>query len=156
MPLDNTAGSEAGGSQAAGSDASGPAEVTDVVRPGQFSLATLLLVTTLLAGCLGLLRFHAGLGVTALVFSVPAVIRTIYLGANEARRGHRLSTYEKVMAFLASVGVMIMASFAGLAALVFTAAFSGPAFGFVGLILWITIGLVVAGWVVWKLGPPRR
>jgi hypothetical protein len=155
VPLDETADV----------DATAETVLPNTVRPGQFSLTTLLLVTTLFAGCLGLLKFDACLGVFALLFSAPAVIRTAYLGANEAKRGHRLSIYEKVMAFLASVAVLIMASFVGATVLVLIGSLVGPAIAVITmpqplslavLILWITVGLVAAGWVVWALRPPRR
>ncbi len=64
--------------------------------PEQFSLATLLLVTTLIAVFLALFRVHPGLGMLSLVFIVPAYLRTLSLAGREQQFGNRLSAKEKV------------------------------------------------------------
>jgi hypothetical protein len=141
-----------------------PTAAGDVSR-AQFSLATLLLLTTLIAVCLGLIRLNPCLGTWAVILIVPAVIRTLYLGAGEKSRGHRLSVYEKVLAFIASLGVILLAYIAGSVALAASCVVTVTPVAVVPaaepLILLAAIvsggaGLAAAGWVVWSLRPRRR
>ena len=76
--------------------------------PRQFSIATLLLVTTLIGVCLGLFRFSPVLGVLSLALIVPAVIRTTLLARREKFFGGKLSAAEKVAVFLGSVIVAFL------------------------------------------------
>src|SRR5687768_12038002 len=57
----------------------------------QFSLATILLVITLIAVCLGVFRVSPGFGLAVVCFAVPALIRTVVVGAQHKRVGERLS-----------------------------------------------------------------
>jgi hypothetical protein len=75
----------------------------------QFSLATLLLVTSLVAVCLGLFRVSFGLGAASLILILPAFLRTLSLVEREMQHGNRLSPLEKVTVFFGSVGVAILA-----------------------------------------------
>lgn len=142
-----------------------PTAAADASR-SQFSLATLLLLTTLIAVCLGLIRLNPCLGTWAVLLIVPALIRTLYLGAGEKARGHRLSVYEKVLAFIASLGVILLAYIAGSVALaascvvtVTPVAVVVPAAEPLMLLAAFVsggAGLAAAGWVVWSLRPRRR
>src|SRR5437870_10255314 len=55
--------------------------------PLQFSIASLLLVTTLVAVCLGVFLQSPGLGIFLSVMTLPAVIRTIIDVAQRKRGG---------------------------------------------------------------------
>jgi hypothetical protein len=78
-------------------------------RPGssplQFSLETLLLIVTLAAVCLGALVTVPGLGVLLLIIAVPALVRTCLTGISAKKQGGKLTTADKVMAFLASAAI---------------------------------------------------
>jgi hypothetical protein len=80
---------------------------------GQFSLASIFLIVTLIAVCLGTLRLAPGLGVLLMVVAAPALIRTCIVGAKEKRSGHSLSIREKLLAFLASSAIIILIGVAG-------------------------------------------
>jgi hypothetical protein len=69
--------------------------------PRQFSIATLLLVTMLVAVCLGLFRMHPGLGAAAL-------LRTLALAEREKQHGNRLSAAEKVAVYFGSLAVTFL------------------------------------------------
>jgi hypothetical protein len=73
--------------------------------PIQFSIETLLLVTTLAAVCLEALVSLPGLGVVALFIAVPALVRTCLTGVAGNHVGQRLTASDKVMAFFASAGI---------------------------------------------------
>jgi hypothetical protein len=148
---------------------SAPSTSADVPR-AQFSLATLLLMTTLIAACLGVCRLNACLGTFTVLLAAPALLRTLYLGAAENTRGHRLSVYEKCLAFLASLDVMMVSYAAGLLALVVSWPITfGLAAGLTALLdvngdplfslSWLIsscCGLAAAVWSVWSLRPRRR
>jgi len=71
----------------------------------QFSIQTLLLITTLVAVCLGALVTVPGLGGVAIVIAIPALVRTCVSGAAMKREGHHLTTTDKIMSFLASAAI---------------------------------------------------
>lgn len=143
--------------------------------PFQFSIETMLLVTTLIAVCLGALVSLPGLGVVALFIAVPALVRTCLTGVSAKRHGQPLTATDKVMSFFASAAITWaafmaagMAFFATCTVSLFTgmalgsAADSYPAINAVGQILIViamilccvaSIGAFVGMfWVTW----PRR
>src|SRR5262245_47531384 len=65
---------------------------------GQFSIATVLLVTTLVAVCLGVFRLSPGFGLAMIAFSAPALIRTFIVGVRYKQTGQRLSIGEELPA----------------------------------------------------------
>jgi hypothetical protein len=71
----------------------------------QFSIQSLLLITTLIAVCLGALVSVPGLGILALIIAVPALVRTFVTGAAMKREGHKLTTTDKIMTFFASAAI---------------------------------------------------
>ena len=77
-------------------------------KPRQFSIATLLLVTTLIGVSLGLFRVSPALGVLSLVLIIPAVIRTTLLARRERFFGGRMTAAEKVAVFLGSLVVAFL------------------------------------------------
>lgn len=142
----------------------------------QFSLESLFLVTTLVAVCLGALVASPPLGVLALIVAAPALIRTLMEGHYARGAGLPLTTGDKIMAFLASVGVTIAAlvaafgafftactgSFLGLMALDGVSGgnmMQGPTgnlllWGCVALTLLATVGAFGGMW--WMLRPRRK
>jgi hypothetical protein len=87
----------------------------------QFSLGTLLLVTTLIAACMGLVVAAPPLGALLTVVVILALVRT----AVECRRtlldGRTLRLVDKLKSFLVSVGFTILAMTAIYAALALSA-----------------------------------
>jgi len=84
--------------------------------PIQFSLSSILLVITLVAVCLGVFRISYVLGVVLLALATPALLRTVLVSSAEKRRGQRSTMVDKVNTFAASIGVVILAGMAGIAA----------------------------------------
>lgn len=150
-----------------------PAPVIDerlaAAHPSQFSIETILLVTTLVAVLLGLFRYSPGLAALLIAFSVPALVRTIFVGRREKRRGQRVSAGGKIGQFFLSLLIMYavwqaasMAFLIALAGTCFAALFAssaapelGEGVGIVGLVLSSAIGLVVAGVLAWATWPKR-
>ena len=137
----------------------------------QFSIATVLMITTLIAVCLGVLRLSPGFGIAVIVFAVPALIRTVVVGVQTKSAGKRLSIGDKLTAFVASLGLMILVAIAGVIA------FQIACWGTCGLItatvsssmgssggdalLWTCVGigtaaaLAVGTWILWATRPRR-
>ena len=74
--------------------------------PLQFSLATLLLVVTLVAVTLGAFWVAPGLGVFLVVLGVPALIRTMVANNRQRRVGSSHTALEKIGIFLVSLLIM--------------------------------------------------
>ena len=145
------------------------------LKPWQFSLESMLLVITLVAVCLGMIVAMPGIGVLAAIVAAPALIRTLMVGYQERRAGHKQSMGEKVLAFLASTGVAIAVVLAGASA--FGAACFASCLVVLGLestrgtgggggqwldqAIWVAIafssivGLGTAGWLFWITRPIR-
>lgn len=145
-----------------------PAAAADPLGSGQFSLATILLVITLIAVCLGVFRISPGFGLAMIAFSVPALIRTFVAGVQQKRTGQRLTVGDKLTAFAASMGIMVLV---GIAAVI---AFQIACWGTCGVIslansrsiisdngfeVAVAIGslaaLAIGGWILW-LTRPRK
>jgi hypothetical protein len=82
------------------------------VQP-QFGLSTLLLVVTVICICLGLIAIAPGLIVPLVIIVVPALVRTAV--ANRVS-GRPTSVGDKVAAFSASLGIIVLIWLAGLVA----------------------------------------
>jgi hypothetical protein len=89
-------------------------------NPLQFSLESLLLVTTLIAVCLGAAVSVPGLGIVALFIAVPALVRTCLTGVAAKQTGQRLTATDKIMTFFASTAITL-AAFAAAGIAFFTA-----------------------------------
>ena len=138
-------------------------------NPAQFSIATILLVTTLVAVLLGVFRLNVALGVVLVIFSVPALVRTASVARREQRHGQRVSTAGKIGHFFLSLlimyGVWTAASTAFMIAAIgtcFAAIATSNAseqvamgVGIVGLILSLVLGLVAAGAILWATWPKK-
>src|SRR5262245_23246115 len=85
----------------------GAEQPTPAPHGPQFSIATILLVTTLIAVCLGVFRLSPGFGIAMICFAAPALIRTFIVGVQQKRVGQRLSIGDKLTAFAASLGIML-------------------------------------------------
>ena len=78
-----------------------PSETT-----AQFSLATILLVITLIAVCFGVFRISPGLGVIVAAIATPALFATVIVAENVmVKRGQRLTFANKIVAFVGFFGV---------------------------------------------------
>jgi hypothetical protein len=134
---------------------------------GQFSLATVFLIITLIAVCLGSLRLAPGLGVLLIIVATPALIRTCVVGIREKQAGHVLSLGEKVVAFLASSAIIVLVGVAGFIA------FQIACWGSCAMVAGIQqkegenaflVGLGTGGiagigtiiWLVWKTWPRKK
>jgi hypothetical protein len=140
-------------------------------NPAQFSLESLMLVITLISVCLGMLVAVPGLGVLVCIVAVPALIRTLIAGRQQKAATGPLGLQEKVLAFLASTGIVMGVLLAGVSA--FAVACVGTCFAALGVsaasggrapedwILPLALGtaivasLAVVGWLFW-LTRPRR
>ena len=131
---------------------------------GQFSLATVFLVMTLIAVCLGTFHFSPGLGVVIVIVAAPALIRTCIVGVKEKRVGHPLSIGEKLIAFLASIAIVILVAVAGFVAFQIACWGSCAAVAgiqqndgdfavWTGVIIGGAAGLGVMGWLLWRTRP---
>ena len=138
--------------------------------PATYSLATILLVITLIAVCLGVFRLSPGFGVAIVCFTVPALIRSIVVGVQHKRAGARLTIGEKLTAFAASLGIMVLVGIAGFIAFqiacwgtcgVFAATSSSRSAPSESLfIVSVSIGslaaLAVGIWILWLTRPRKR
>lgn len=137
--------------------------------PLQFSLATILLVMTLIAVCFGAFGISPGLGLAVAAFAAPALIRTLVVGAQQKRAGQRLSIADKLTAFLASLGIMILVAVAAIVAFqiacwgtcgIIAAADSQSLVDEAGFIASVVVGsaaaIAVGIWILWATRPRRR
>jgi hypothetical protein len=135
----------------------------------QFSLESLMLVITLIAVCLGMLVAVPGLGVLVCIVAVPALVRALIAGRQHKAVSGSLNLQEKVLAFLASTGIVLGILLAGLSA--FAVACVGTCFAALGIAEasgsgaaenWIfplalgsavVVALAVVGWLFWLTLP---
>jgi hypothetical protein len=73
----------------------------------QFSLASLFLVMTLVAVCLGVFMIAPGLGILLVVVTAPALVRTTFASSYYKQVGAPLTPAWKIKAFLVSLFVML-------------------------------------------------
>lgn len=138
-------------------------------KPQQFSIATLLLVMTLIGVVLALFRVAPVLGAGSLVLLVPAYLRTLSLAEREKRFGGRLSAAEKVAVYLGSLGVtclilmgmaatLMTSTFVTVVAAGFVAQLHEPAAAVVGIggaIGTLGLTLFAGGWMILQTWPAR-
>jgi hypothetical protein len=134
--------------------------------PGQFSLASLILVMTLVAVCLGVLMAAPGLGILLIIVAVPALVRTVVTGSQQKGTGAPLSLGQKVVAFITSLGLMIAVGIAGIIAFeiacwgscaaVAVVAGEGEGAFYTGLILGAVAGLGAIGYLLYLTMPRRQ
>jgi len=140
----------------------------------QFSIETLLLVTTLIAACLGLCVAVPPLGILVTVVALAALIRTAIVGRQYLRAGVPFLATEKVGWFVISLFIIVCAI--GLGFLVFAIVVGltwivagilrdyGPpqtpanqiGFLILGDIFWLSVifgPLAAAIWFLWKTRP---
>jgi hypothetical protein len=150
---------------------------THELEPLQFSIGGLLVVTTVIAVCLGALRVAPGLGIMLLLLFVvgvvPATIRARVVRKRMQGDDSPRGTSERRLAYLASFAIVVAAITAGLVtcAVVAFAAFlvacsdlwgrNPNAQTLVSVLLFGSpvIGLIVAGliyWLAWPQAPSSR
>lgn len=132
---------------------------------GQFSLATILLVITLVAICLGTFRLSPGMGIWVVIVATPALVRTFIAGIRQKSAGHRLTLGEKILAFIASAGIIILIGVAavvafeiacwGSCALVAAAAGEGEPAMMTGIVLGGIAALVTTIALLWVTRPRK-
>ena len=128
-----------------------------------FSIASLLLLTTLIAIFLALFAAAPGLGVFLAVLSIPPFVRTLMVVNRRKAMGQQVSGGRKAGLFLGSLGVTLLITWATMFAAAIAFFFSClGAFAFLdpgasgganveAVFLWITIGftLTFTGLVLW-------
>lgn len=104
----------------------------------QFSIETVLLVTTLVATCLSLVLAEPSLGIFATAVSMTALVRTLVIGRQHQRVRMPFPASEKIAEF----GISLFIVFGAIG---------------VGLVTLVVIGMV--GWIcaamLWCIGPPE-
>jgi hypothetical protein len=138
----------------------------------QFSLESLMLVITLISVCLGMIVAAPGIGLLVVIVAVPALVRTLVVGRYRKEAASPLNLGEKVMAFLASTGIIIGIMLAGLIA--YWVACIGTCFAVLGVAQTATeqssaefwavsvsivtgaiVAIAVVGWLIWQSLPRR-
>lgn len=135
-------------------------------RAGQFSIATLMLVTTLVAVCLGVGMLAPGLGILLAIVATPALVRTVVADSRTKAAGWPFTMTKKIETFIVSLFLAGAVGMAGVVAfmgactvgLMASGAFvsssgpSGDAFG-VALFLGAVAAIGVMGWLFWVTRP---
>ena len=136
------------------------------MRAGQFSLATLMLIMTLVAVCLGVGMLAPGLGIFLALIVTPALIRTVISGADTKSAGYRFTMVDKIETFVVSlfvaVGVATAACVASMTACTATALL-GAAVNrsnsnepwALGLGVGAIVGIGAMGWLFWFTRPVK-
>jgi hypothetical protein len=73
----------------------------------QFSLASLFLVMTLVAVCLGVFMLAPGLGILFAIVATPALVRTTFTASYYKQAGAPLSPAWRIRAFVVSLFIML-------------------------------------------------
>jgi len=99
----------------------------------QYSLATLFFSITWIGVCLGSLRLNPCLGMLLIFLTMPALLRTLALGARDQEAGIAVSPGKRLTVFFASLAIMFLVlivsgALLGLSAWVALAAANGPPF----------------------------
>src|SRR5687767_11179910 len=82
----------------------------------QFSLGTIMLLVTLVAGCLAVFRISPFFGILGLLIAPPSLTRTAILGRARLQAGERFDHYDKLELFGESIAVSLLAYVAAIAA----------------------------------------
>jgi len=115
-----------------------PRQPSTAVFPLQFSIETLLLLTTLVAVCLGVTVAVPPLGLWLFAISGAALVRTLIVGKQHQAAAMPFPAAEKVSEFVISAGIMIVALVVWFLTL---------------LAIGCTGGLAMA--MLWDIAPPR-
>lgn len=86
------------------------------ISPPQFSIATALLATTLVAICLAAMRISTFVGVVVVLLVMPSLVRTVIVGRARNEFGEQLTVYAKIELFGESIAVSMLAYVAAIAA----------------------------------------
>ena len=123
----------------------------------QFSVSTMLLVTTLVAVCVALFAAAPGLGILLSIIAVPPFIRTLMLVRRRKVKGQEVSTAAKVGLYLGSLGVTLVITYVTLIASLLTFCLSCMGVFAAGggnnetgaFAVAILLSLAIAGLLVW-------
>jgi hypothetical protein len=129
-----------------------------------YTLASLMLLTALIGVFLGLTVHSLAYGIIFAFLCIPALIRTIRINRRRKAKGHRMAFSEKILAFGASLGVVVVVAAASggtLTGCIFFAVFAtgsglrngGAAFALT-MLAFVAAGLVGMFLLRW-LWPPR-
>lgn len=88
------------------STSSAPTTNIRLSEPTQFGIKSMLLTVTLIAASLGLLRLIPGAGFVLVIVLIPAFARAMVLTTRAKLSGRRLTVPEKIVRFLASLGLV--------------------------------------------------
>lgn len=140
----------------------------------QFSIESLLLVTTLAAICLGIFVADTVLGIFISVWAGGALARTVVVARHCARQGRTLALLEKIGSFVMSLAVVFGVVVAGITAVGVVAevndfigqtffeyrSYRGPlgeflrrVLGFLYIICFIAAPLAAGGYSLWLTRP---
>ena len=142
-------------------------------RTLQFSIETLLLVTTLSAVCLAVTVGMPPLGVWLSIIAAAALVRTLIVGKQYQAAAMPFPAAEKVSEFLTSVGIMILALVVWFLALLTVGCSGGLAIAMVSdvwspspkhqilhstlfVLFWLVaifLPIAAAGWFLWITRP---
>jgi hypothetical protein len=92
-----------------------PAPVADQTA-AQFSLASLFLITTLVAVCLGVFLLVPGLGILLALVTAPALARTMFASYRQKQAGVASTTGQKIGTFALSFLLVFAIGWAGMIA----------------------------------------
>jgi hypothetical protein len=81
-------------------------EPCEPVSRRTFSLASMVLFTTLVAFLLGMTKWNLGMGIAIVILSVPALIRTALIVNRMKAKGKVVPFGEKILAFMRSLSVV--------------------------------------------------
>lgn len=128
--------------------------------PNQFSIESLLLVTTLVGVCLGLCAAFPPVGLLVSCIALAALVRTIIAGRQYVRAGVPFPAREKFETFVVSLLIVLYAlgfSVLVLLSLCFFASMAADLLSFVlAAITWVIVlvaPLTVGIWFLWATRP---
>lgn len=145
--------------------------LTVVIEPKprirQLSLGSVMMIVAVVAVCLAPIRVAPGLSALLALVLVPAATRAVLHVEGRKADGRPMIVYEKIHAYLGSVGVMVATLLAASAAFVATCVPTGygmvmltyPANFMFGLIVACLAGSVPACYVIYRVGKrlwPRK
>src|SRR5262245_31022907 len=130
----------------------------------QFSLASLFLLITLVAVCLGVFMIAPGLGILLVLVATPALIRTTVAVSYQKQAGAPLAPLDKVWVFFVSFFIMIavgVAAFVAFQVVCWTGAlltqFNNPIPNvIVGVIVGLMAAIPLAIWILWLTRPSKE
>ena len=153
---ESAAPEEAGTPRAEPAAASPPSRA----RPS-YTLASLALLTALIGVFLGLTVRSVSYGIVFAFLCIPALVRTVRINRRRKAKGRRMAFSEKILAFGASLGVVVVVgaasggTLAGIIALAAGSGFRGEGGAFVLMVFAVLAAGLVGLFLLRWLWPPR-